>query len=83
MIWNELDYATQMRVIDKIVDLLKDEDDGLMQDGIIAAVHELEIWSNSPIEGEIEPEADPFVAQAQFVEAEEDFLRFVNAKLEE
>ncbi len=67
MIWNELDYLTQMRVIDRIVELLKNEDDDLMQDGIIAAVHELEIWSNSPIEDKDEP----FIAQAQYIEPEE------------
>jgi hypothetical protein len=37
-----------MKVIDRIVDLLKNEDNGLMQDGIISAIHELEVWSNSP-----------------------------------
>lgn len=70
MLWNELDYHTQMKVIDRIVDLLKEENDDLMQDGIIAAVHELEVWSNSPcqIVGEdgfteyvaIAVEQDPF-----------------------
>jgi hypothetical protein len=79
MIWNELDYVTQMRVVDRIVDLLKDENDDLMQDGIIAAVHELEIWSNSPI---VDPN-EPYVAQAQFVESEAEFLRFVERKLAE
>ena len=48
MIWNELEYDLQRKVIDRIVDLLKDEESGDMQDGIIAAVHELEIWSNTP-----------------------------------
>jgi hypothetical protein len=79
MIWNELDYTTQMKVIDRIVELLRDEDDDSMQDGIIAAVHELEIWSNSPIAGEEEP----YVAQAHFVESEKEFLRFVERKLAE
>ncbi len=65
MLWNHLEYSTQSKVIDRIVDLLKDEEDDLMQDGIIAAVHELEVWSNSPchiIEGEtvLGIEADPF-----------------------
>jgi hypothetical protein len=46
-----------MKVVDRIVDLLKDEEDGTMQDGIIAAVHELEVWSNSPCQI---IEADPF-----------------------
>ena len=57
MLWNHLEYKTQSRVIDRIVDLLKDEEDDLMQDGIIAAIHELEVWSNSPCQV---VEADPF-----------------------
>jgi len=65
MLWNHLEYSTQSKVIDRIVDLLKDEEDDLMQDGIIAAVHELEVWSNSPcqvMEGNVAigVEADPF-----------------------
>ncbi len=55
MLWNHLPYNTQSKVIDRIVELLKDEEDDLMQDGIIAAIHELEVWSNSPI-----VEKDPF-----------------------
>lgn len=50
MLWNELDYSIQAMVIDKIVNLLKEEDDDLMQDGIMAAVHELELWSNKNLE---------------------------------
>lgn len=71
MIWNELNYILQQKVIDKIVNLLKDEEAGEMQDGIIAAVHELEVWSNTPcqIVGEdgiteyvaIAAEQDPFL----------------------
>jgi hypothetical protein len=57
MLWNHLDYSTQVKVIDRIVDLLKDEEDDLMQDGIIAAVHELEVWSNTPCQI---VEDDPF-----------------------
>lgn len=46
MQWNELEYSFQMKVIDRIASLLKEEDE--MSYGIIAAIHELEIWSNSP-----------------------------------
>lgn len=61
MLWNELDYETQVKVIDRIVDLLKNEEDDLMQDGIIAAVHELEVWSNTPCQiVDYEAEPDPF-----------------------
>jgi hypothetical protein len=63
MIWNELPYELQQKVINRIVTLLEHEDDDLMQDGLIAAVHELEVWSNTPCEimGEYGfPEKDPF-----------------------
>ncbi len=59
MLWNQLDYPLQSKVIDRIVDLLKDEEDDTMQDGIIAAVHELEVWSNSPCQT-LDVEDDPF-----------------------
>lgn len=48
MIWNELEYSLQVKVMDRIVDLLKDEENDEMQDGLIAAIHELEVWSNTP-----------------------------------
>ncbi len=66
MLWNHLSYDLQSKVIDRIVDLLKDEENDAMVDGIIAAVHELEVWSNSPCtvvetNGQTyEVEADPF-----------------------
>jgi hypothetical protein len=66
MLWNELDYETQMKIIDRMISLLQDEDNDLMQDGIMAAVHELETWSNSPLEDKDIIDNEPFVAQAQF-----------------
>jgi len=48
MIWNQLNYGLQSKVIDRIIDLLKDEQDDAMVDGIMAAVHELDTCSNSP-----------------------------------
>jgi len=63
MIWNELEYSLQQKVIDRIVDLLKDEESGEMQDGIIAAVHELEIWSNTPCQI-VGDDNDDYVASA-------------------
>lgn len=48
MIWNQLPYELQQKVIDKVVTLLETEEDESIQDGLIAAVHELEVWSNSP-----------------------------------
>jgi hypothetical protein len=59
MIWNQLDYDLQQKVIDRIVTLLESEEDSNMQDGLIAAVHELEVWSNSPCQV-LDIEEDPF-----------------------
>lgn len=67
MQWNELDYDLQTKIIDRIVDLLTLEEDYDIQDGIIAAVHELEMWSNSPC---LIVEEEIFVAQA--VDQEDD-----------
>lgn len=63
MIWNKLNYGLRQKVIDRIVTLLESEEDSDMQDGLIAAVHELEVWSNSPctVIGETGfEEKDPF-----------------------
>lgn len=49
MQWNELDYETQMKILDRIGDLINQEKDVVIQYGIAAAINELEIWSNSPI----------------------------------
>lgn len=63
MIWNQLDYATQLRIVNKIFQLALIEDDDCIKDGLIAAINELEIWSNSPIEDD-----ELYVVQAQFLE---------------
>jgi hypothetical protein len=63
MLWNQLDYGVQAMVIDRIVDLLKEENDSLVQDGIIAAVHELELWSNKDLD-ELHNKANDYVATA-------------------
>jgi hypothetical protein len=59
MQWNELDWDTQMIIVDRISSLLSEDDE--MNVGIIAAISELEIWSNSPC---TVMEADPFVSLA-------------------
>lgn len=65
MLWNQLDYNVQALVIDRIVDLLKDEESGLMQDGIMAAVHELELWSNKNLDELLEAPPNDYVAEAK------------------
>lgn len=62
MLWNQLDYSLQARVVDRIVDLLKDEDNGLMQDGIMAAVHELELWSNKNLDELLDHPPNDYIA---------------------
>lgn len=47
--WNELDYSAQTKIINKLFTLLVNEDDFDMRQGILAAINELEIWSNAPI----------------------------------
>ncbi len=64
MIWNELEYSLQVKVMDRIVDLLKDEEDDEMQDGLIAAIHELEVWSNTPCQIVGEDDSTEYVSFA-------------------
>jgi hypothetical protein len=52
MLWNQLNYETQMKILDRIGDLIFQEEDEAMQFGIAAAITELELWSNSPIREE-------------------------------
>lgn len=46
MLWNELTWEMQMQVVDKIEEVLLKETNADMQDAIVAAMNELEIWSN-------------------------------------
>ena len=64
MIWNELPYELQQKVINRIVTLLETESNTDMQDGLIAAVHELEVWSNTPCQIQDEDENGMFIAYA-------------------
>lgn len=47
-LWNEIDYETQKRVMDLIEELLLKQKEIDLQDGMAAALAELEVWSNSP-----------------------------------
>jgi len=64
MQWNELEYEVQMKVMDRIGDLIFQTEDEQMQFAIAAAITELEVWSNSPIIVRQAPlpmeEPDPF-----------------------
>lgn len=68
MQWNELDHNLQAKVIDRIVDLLKEEQDADVVDGIMAAVHELELWGNRPIQTDID---DGWVAHPYFEDTDD------------
>lgn len=49
MQWNDLDYETQLKVIDRFGDVMLQEKDERLQFAMAAALVELEMWSNSPI----------------------------------
>lgn len=67
MTWNQLNYELQKQVINALIKSLETEEDSLMQDGIMAAINELELWSNSPIDSESSAgEEISFVARANF-----------------
>lgn len=67
MLWNQLEYDVQKLVINKLKDLLKIERNLLFKMGLEAAILELEIWSNSPIE----TYEDNFTALAEFANEKE------------
>jgi hypothetical protein len=48
LLWNEIDYETQVKVMDLVEQLLLKQTEIPLQDGMAAALAELEIWSNSP-----------------------------------
>jgi len=48
MQWNDLTWEMQMQVLDKFGDLLLHQTDEKMQNAMVAAIVELEMWSNTP-----------------------------------
>ncbi len=46
--WNELSFEQQKKILGLIEDLLLRQTDIELQDGLVAAMVELEMWSNSP-----------------------------------
>jgi hypothetical protein len=48
MLWSELNYTDQLKIINRILDLCDQENNLANKIGLLAAVNELEIWSNSP-----------------------------------
>jgi len=46
--WNHLDYTDQVKAINLIKELANSQPESIIKTALIAAVNELEIWSNSP-----------------------------------
>lgn len=51
MLWNELSYPDQVKILSLIEDLLLRQTEEKIQDGLVAALVELETWDNSPCRG--------------------------------
>jgi hypothetical protein len=67
IMWNHLDYPTQVRAIDLISKLIEEQMDDSMRTAIAAAVTELEIWSNTPCTILL-----PIVSEDEFEDDDED-----------
>lgn len=50
ILWNHLQYIDQVKAMNRISDLIQDETDPLTKIALAAALIELEIWSNGPVE---------------------------------
>jgi len=48
--WNHLSYADQVRAMNLISDLIQEQKDPMLKVSLAAALIELEIWSNGPVE---------------------------------
>ena len=65
--WNDVDYKTQRKILDMFEDLLLKQTEFEIQDAMVAAIVELEVWSNRPCpvvcfdsDGSYIAEPDPF-----------------------
>lgn len=61
--WNELSYEDQVKIMDFLRSLLSKQTDPELQDGLSAAIKELEIWSNSPCDIMDVDEEGPYIAR--------------------
>lgn len=50
VMWSHLQYIDQIKVMNKIAELIESQTDETMRVGLAAALTELEIWSNTPLE---------------------------------
>jgi hypothetical protein len=67
IMWNHLDYPTQVQAIELISRLIEEQMDHTMRVAIAAAVTELEIWSNTPC-----AMPAPIVSEDEFEDDDED-----------
>jgi hypothetical protein len=64
MQWNDVDYKTQRKILDMLEDLLLKQTNTDIQEAMVAAILELEAWSNRPCPVQYEDENGPYIAQA-------------------
>lgn len=62
--WNNVNYKTQKKILDMLEELLLRQTDFEVQDAMVAAIVELEVWSNRPCPVQDEDEQGPYIAQA-------------------
>ena len=62
--WNNVDYKTQRKILSMLEELLLKQTEFEIQDAMVAAIVELETWSNRPCPVQDEDEQGPYIAQA-------------------
>lgn len=70
ILWNNVDYKTQRRILGMLEDLLLKQTDFEIQDAMVAAIVELETWSNRPCAVQDVDEQGPYIAHAYFPDEE-------------
>jgi len=50
IMWNHLQYSDQVKAMNLIADLIEQQSDTMMRTALAAAITELEIWSNTPLD---------------------------------
>lgn len=70
MQWNNFDYQTQKKILDMLEDLLLKQTDIDIQEAMVAAILELEAWSNRPCPVQDADERGSFISQAYFPDEE-------------
>jgi hypothetical protein len=62
--WNDVDYKTQQKVLGLLEDLLLKQSNFEIQDAMVAAIVELEVWSNRPCPVQDVDNIGVYIAQA-------------------